>query len=1001
MSVPGLQGFRRFFGAIHRDSAGNPLAPFPWQERLMERVLVSKQPWPEVLTLPTASGKTACLDIALFALAAQADRPAQERNAPRRICFVVDRRIIVDEAFRRARKMAKALRESNDAAVVEVAQRLRQIGGDADADPISVFQLRGGLYRDHTWARTPAQPTIICSTVDQLGSRLLFRGYGVRDLTRPIHAGLIGNDTLIFLDEAHVAEPFLETVTAFQHYRRHAKQPLTLPFHFVVMSATPPDVCRDRFPASAKEMKPDLDHNIFGPRGKASKPALLTVAANATGKNFIKPMAEIMAAQAESLASQDRRVIAVLANRVATARAVRECLARGHGSRVMLFTGRMRPVDRDAELDRAEREFRLSTSVAGQRKLDQPVFIVATQCLEVGADMDFDALVTECASFDALRQRFGRLNRGGRKMADGKFLPARGVIVIRGDQTDASDDDPVYGPALAATWKWLKKKSSKGEVDFGIEAVRKATKDIEPKLLAQLRVSPTHAPVMLPAHLDCWVQTSPEPCPSPDVSLFLHGPQRGEPEVYLCWRADLPDSTSQQAATAWSDTLALCPPAVAECLSVPLWRVRQWLRSGDPQLSSLADADGRAVEPEDQEEPRPPLRAYCWRGQEDSVFVRSPEDLWPGDTVVLLAPEGSVDWLGTAPDHAAALDAGDRVQLTARARPVLRLHPALISTWPESEGKRRLLALATSADLADRLSDDEANLRDEFVSALESLAAGTTDPKYNWLRDTARAFVKELGDRQRFRRVLKPHPAGDGLILRAVRRYRRAVDEDEIFPEGGDASSSAARAVTLTAHSEAVAARARQFAQACGLGDSLAGDLVLAARLHDIGKADPRFQAMLRGLPVRAVSKNTTPLAKSDRTALTRTERDVDRRRAGYPPGGRHELLSVRLAESAPSLLKRAHDADLVLHLIAGHHGHCRPFAPVVDDANPVEVSVSIDGFTLRHSSATGLEHLTAGVADRFWRLVRRYGWWGLAYLETMLRLTDHRQSEIEQLADP
>jgi CRISPR-associated endonuclease/helicase Cas3 len=167
-----------------------------------------------------------------------------------------------------------------------------------------------------------------------------------------------------------------------------------------------------------------------------------------------------------------------------------------------------------------------------------------------------------------------------------------------------------------------------------------------------------------------------------------------------------------------------------------------------------------------------------------------------------------------------------------------------------------------------------------------------------------------------------------------------------------------------------------------------------AAALHDIGKADPRFQAWLRGgNPINA----SELIAKSRRAGQDWAAVERARRLAGYPKGGRHELVSVALLGGHPEAFGEL-DFDLLLHLIGSHHGRCRPFAPVVaEDPNPV--SVSYDGWTA--SSDHGLGRAGSGVCDRFWRLTRRYGWFGLAYLEALVRLADWRESEAEEDREP
>ena len=165
-------------------------------------------------------------------------------------------------------------------------------------------------------------------------------------------------------------------------------------------------------------------------------------------------------------------------------------------------------------------------------------------------------------------------------------------------------------------------------------------------------------------------------------------------------------------------------------------------------------------------------------------------------------------------------------------------------------------------------------------------------------------------------------------------------------------------------------------------------DLRLAGRLHDLGKVDRRFQMQLvGGDPVELEMRHEEPLAKSLPGA---------RRVWRYPRGMRHEVASVAMIESNGDVLGAAHDRDLVLHLVGSHHGWGRPLPPIIEDPNPQVLSYAVDGHLLETTSDLAESALALDMADRFWRLVERYGYHGLAWLEAVLRLADHQQSAAE-----
>jgi CRISPR-associated endonuclease/helicase Cas3 len=941
--------------------------PFPWQSMLAERVAAGH--WPRALDLPTASGKTACMDVALYALAAQADLATSERTAPRRIWFVVDRRIVVDEAFERAKAIAEKLRKATDGPLAEIAHRLLRVSGTER--PLAVARLRGGILLDDGWARLPSQPAVITSTVDQLGSRILFRGYGHSHLAAPIFAGLAANDSLVLLDEAHCSVPFLQTLEAVETYRgpQWAEAPVASPFAFAVLSATPPA----EIPASAifpgTERDQALDHPVLDRRLRASKRAEL-VELKGKKNEADDPLVDAAASRAVEFLRQDKRRVAVMVNRVRTAEAVAAVVRdkAGDEADVVLLTGRMRPFERD----RLVETWKPYLQAASPKDPPKPIVLVSTQCLEVGADFSFDALISEAASLDALRQRFGRLDRLGEAGAS----PA--AILVRSTDADPekAEPDPIYGLALSATWKLLTDRAEDGAVDFGVELLRERLFDVED--LSPYLAPAGDAPVLLPAHLDLLCQTSPRPYPEPDPALFLHGNDRGAPEVRVLWRSDL----APEDSTNWVEILALCPPVTGEMLSTPLYRLRAFL-SGLEEEGDDDDGDVEGVPAPEGESPDRIRPCVVWRGRDGSFVASSAAKLQPGDVVVLPASYGIAGLGQSAPAEALGegmLDLWEPALGRSGRPPAVRLHRRVLSPWLSCP------PLAELVTLAEEPEPDRDAVRDgiDAVLAYKRAADDALPAPPSW-------WTKKLAGVRDAR--WEQHPRG-GLVL-AHRGTRRSssLGEPDLFADDDDLTSSCSEGQTLDEHSELVKRTVEKLAARC-LPDSYAEVLSMAAYWHDVGKLDERFQALLhRGDELAAISAEA-PLAKSSRLPISPARRRAIREASGLPRSFRHEMLSAQLAGRHGPKLEDRDAYDLFLHLVASHHGHARPFAPVSEDPNSPAVSGRLGETPIELSAEerAGLApsyRMDSGLAERFWRLVRRHGWWGLAYFEALLRLGD------------
>lgn len=840
---------------------GNP--PFPWQRTLYQRLVANDSP--HACDLPTGLGKTSVIALWLLAL-------AKTSSLPRRLVYVVNRRTVVDQSTAEAERLRMRLSQPETRHLHDALDALAAVPAE---HALAISTLRGEFADNGAWRRDPSRPAVIVGTVDMIGSRLLFSGYGCGFRSRPLHAGFLGQDALLVHDEAHLEPAFQSLLTALAEEQRRAKEPR--PLKVLALSATgrtAPD-----FTLGAA----DFDDPVVNQRLNAKK---------GLSVHSVDDRAELPERIATKASELTGKVIVFLSS-VEHAEKCAQAL-RKRKLCVATLTGTMRGAERDELVNNPVFVRFLPRPGDGIQPQEGTVFLVATSAGEVGIDLSADHLVTDLPPFDALAQRLGRVNRYGEGDAEVHVYCERLKEPPKA-KADSDDDDDTVKPG-----------KQKDEYEYSRYFTRKLLEQLpvrsddcheaSPAALRGLSredrvAASTPQPEIHPVDsllFDRWSYTTiTERLPGrPPVAEWLHGAEEWEPpRTTVAWRSEVAWlSADHLGRDSLDDFLADYPLRSRETLSDVTTRVLK-------HLEKLAARDHEGTQ-----------LAWLIRNDEPAAIMKlcnlvhgydPRKKPWLDDATVVLAPEaGGLN--GGLLDGAAEFDPDLRYDLGAK------------------DGERLVHESESEPDA----------------------------------------------------------PTG----MRLVRSVKRRADEDDVLlwwhlyaashRADDDGSSNSRKELLLDVHLQRTEAWADRLAESLQLSEVERNALARAGREHDLGKRRRVWQRSIKRFKEPALAKG--PMQPSE---------------LGHY---RHELGSLCDAD----LSGLNHDArDLALHVIAAHHGRARPHFPVVESYDP-DVKDEVVAEIVRE------------VPLRFDRLQRRFGRWGLAWFESILRAADVLGSEEEEAAE-
>ena len=878
---------------------GNP--PFPWQTALF-RDWFAVFKFPDSCNLPTGLGKTSVVAVWLIALANDSSG-----KIPRRLVYVVNRRTVVDQTTTEVERYASLLAHGGPPvhpAILDLAERLKAMAADPKGRPLAISTLRGQFADNREWSADPARPAVIVGTVDMIGSRLLFSGYGVGFKGKPLHAGFLGQDALLVHDEAHLEPAFQRLLEAIRDEQKRCNE--FRPFRVMELSATSRGISPpfELTPEEKAGDVPVVKDRLFAKKGVALIGWPRTDLAKEIGKRALRHK------------GQDKAVL-VFVRTIDDVNAVRSVIVEKtkgvQADQVQVLTGTLRGLERDrlAESDPVFARFMPRPKVEPKKGT---VYLICTSAGEVGVDISADHMVSDLTPLDSMAQRFGRVNRRGGGEAK--------IDVVYETDPDPKNKDKPYETARWATLShlrdlpacaWIAEDRREASPHETGTLIRKLTKEDR---TAAFVPEPTFLPTS-DILFDAWALTTiRDKLPGrPKVEPYLHGVGGWEPaETNIAWRQEVWEleprdeddderaENRKQLPKLAADLLEDYPLKPHELLRNPTYRVIK-------ELAKFAAA------------PNTPAWVVTDEGEVTATTLGGLRDadkeLLEGKTL-LLPPEAG------------------GMKFTDRGEPSGLLDGAAAFAPEHRAGY----------DVADEWYEDEARTLKRRVRLWDSQSA----PEYM----------------RRIRTIDTKPDAEEDEAETSSKRYWHWYEA--IRDGDSDGSKGNKLPVLWQTHTDDVVKNVKQIAAKLPLPDEMKHALGLIAEWHDLGKQRPVFQKVLgnwAGNPL---------FAKSGKLSGRRGLREVYR----HEFGSLVDVLSIE--EHHAEFRKLSADMqDVALHLIATHHGRGRPHFPPDEATHP--------------ANGKNADRIAREVPRRFARLQRKYGRWGLAYLESLLRAADYAAS--------